>query len=258
MKKRIVSTILVLIFLFIAFFAGYQIYREYSEYHEGAEIYRELEEYVKLPEGSEQQNADDSEPFESDGEPDKIIDWPVVDFNALKDINPDCVAWIQIEGTEINYPVVQGEDNSYYLKHLFEGKWNSSGSIFLDSRVAADLSERHSIIYGHHMKNGTMFSDLTEYKKQEYYDAHPAGFLITPNANYQIVFFAGYVARANDAAWKTEYEFDEAFSEWLCDTIEKSCFDSDIYPTNSDRIITLSTCSYEFKNARFVLHGVLR
>lgn len=77
---------------------------------------------------------------------DAII-WPVVDFAALESINSDCVAWIRIDGTEIDYPVVQGHDNSFYLKHLFDGEWNSTGCIFLDSRVEPDLSDQHSVLY---------------------------------------------------------------------------------------------------------------
>ena len=92
--------------------------------------------------------------------------------------NPDIVAWIYIEGTKINYPIVQGEDNSYYLKHLFSGEWNGSGCIFLDSRNDASFADRHSIIYGHHMKNGTMFTDLDKYKKQDFFDEHPVALLI--------------------------------------------------------------------------------
>ena len=108
---------------------------------------------------------------------------------GLKEINEDCVAWIYIEDTAINYPVVQGSDNSFYLKHLIDGKWNSAGCIFLDFRVDSNISDRHSIIYGHHMKDGTMFSGLTKYKKQDYYEAHPEGLLINgASANIAIPY----------------------------------------------------------------------
>lgn len=258
MKKKIIITVLILFFLSVAIYAGNQIFREYSEYHESADSYTDLEEYIKPPEAPETELQDTTEPTESGDEHVEEIVWPVVDFESLMAINSDCVAWIQIEGTEINYPVVQGEDNSYYLKHLFEGKWNSAGCIFLDSRVAADISDRHSIIYGHHMKNGTMFSGLTKYKKQDYFDAHPTGYLLTPAGNYQIEFFAGYVASTKDDAWELGFGSDEAFLDWANRAIEKSWFDSDITLSATDRIITLSTCSYEFDNARFVLLGRLK
>ena len=108
-----------------------------------------------------------------------------------------------------------------------------------------------------HMKNGTMFTDLDKYKKQEFFDEHPVALLITPDKNYKVVFFAGYVAAPQDDAW--EIGFTEAeFEVWLQNAADRSCFTSEIAPNNSDHILTLSTCSYEFDDARFVLAGVLR
>lgn len=120
-----------------------------SEYEGGDSSYTDIEQYVSI----EEEPEDDSNGQENEnqsGESESDVSWPTVDFAALTEINPDIVAWIYIEGTEINYPVVQGIDNQYYLKHLFNGKWNSSGCIFLDSRNTPDFSDRRSIIYGHH------------------------------------------------------------------------------------------------------------
>lgn len=187
------------------------------------------------------------------------IAWPVVDFAALESINSDCVAWIRIDGTEIDYPVVQGHDNSFYLKHLFDGEWNGAGCIFLDSRVNPDLSDRHSVLYGHHMKNGTMFSDIAKYKDQTFYENHTTGMILTPTENYRIEFFAGYVAGADDEnAWKVTFATEDEYVDWLNETVGRSWFKSEVIPTAEDRVITLSTCSYEFNNARFVLIGRLK
>lgn len=187
------------------------------------------------------------------------ITWPVVDFAALKGINSNCVAWIRIDGTEIDYPVVQGHDNSFYLKHLFDGEWNSAGCIFLDSRVEPDLSDRHSVLYGHHMKNGTMFSDISNYKDQTFYENHTTGMILTPSKNYRIEFFAGYVVGADDeTAWKVTFATEDEYADWLNETVGRSWFKSEGIPTAEDRVITLSTCSYEFNNARFVLIGRLK
>ena len=254
MKKKTLYTILILVFAGIFILGAVQVYLQLREYGEGESSYTEMEQYVWVDEspedtGDERQDGNQS----GEGEPD--ISWPAVDFNALSEINPDIVAWIYIEGTEINYPVVQGADNQYYLKHLFNGKWNSSGCIFLDSRNTPDFSDRHSIIYGHHMKNGTMFSGLTEYKKQEFYDAHPTVLLLTPEKNIRIEIFAGYVAGVSDKAWEIALGSDEEFGDWLEAAEERSCFESEIAPAVTNRVITLSTCSYEFDNARFVLVG---
>ena len=107
------------------------------------------------------------------------------------------------------------------------------------------------------MKDGTMFSGLTKYKKQDYYEAHPEGLLITLERTYRIEFFAGYVASVEDPAWKVGFESDADFETWINEAKKSSWFTSPLSPAVTDRILTLSTCSYEFDNARFVLHAVL-
>lgn len=245
MKEKRLYTILILVFTGIFIFSAFQIYQKLKEYEEGSSVYTDAKQYVSI-----------EEPEGGSGEPED--NWPVVDFSALAETNSDIVAWIYIEGTEINYPIVQGTDNQYYLKHLFNNKWNSSGCIFLDSRNKSDFSNRHSIIYGHHMKNGTMFSGLTDYKEQEFYNAHPDILLMTSKQNIRVELFAGYVADVKDDAWKINFGSDTEFNEWLSEAKERSCFESKIAPVVTDRIVTFSTCSYEFKNARFVLLGVIR
>ena len=250
--RKTVYVILTLIFAFALIFSGYKLCREYSEQQESIDLYTDLEEFVSVPDEA----PNTTNPSES-GETTPAYVGPAIDFDELKKINDDCVAWIYIEDTDINYPIVQGSDNSYYLKHLIDGKWNSSGSIFMDSRVSADISDRHSIIYGHHMKNGTMFSRLTKYKEQEYFDAHPEGWLITPEDTYRIEFFAGYVANVKSVAWDLEFESDADFETWIKEAQKQSWFTSPFSPAVTDRILTLSTCSYEFDNARYVLHGIV-
>lgn len=254
MKKKIVCTILVLLFGCGIAFSAYQIYKIFHEYEAGQSVYEDLSEYVELPDKPDAPDIPTVAQPES-GETAEVIVWPQIDFEALSQINSDIVGWIYLEGSEINYPIAQSEDNSYYLKHLFDKSSNSSGCIFLDCRNAADFTDRHSIIYGHHMKNGTMFSGLDSYKSQAYYDEHPQILLMTPEQNYVIEIFAGYVASVQDDAWQTEFGAGADFGDWLNRAIERSCFTSNMTPAATDRIITLSTCSYEFNNARFVLLG---
>ena len=136
-------------------FSGYQIYKIFSEYESGECAYEDLQIYVStLSITSTPQNSSESE--------EKIENvWPEVDFEGLATINPDIVGWIYSEGTPINYPIMQGTDNSYYLKHLYIGEYNGASSIFLDGRNSSDFSDRHIVVYGHHMQNGSMFSSLT-------------------------------------------------------------------------------------------------
>ncbi len=183
--------------------------------------------------------------------------FPVVDFDALSDINEDIIAWIYIEGTNINYPIVQGEDNDYYLHYTFTGEENRVGSIFMDYRCENDFTGRNSVIYGHRLSDKTMFTALKNYKKQWYYNTYPNYIIVTPEKNYLVKIFSGYVATVKDEAWQVNFDSDEEFEVWLKNTKAKSLFKSNVTPKATDHIITLSTCTYEFDNARFVLFGVL-
>lgn len=186
------------------------------------------------------------------------ISFPQVDFIGLRSINEQVVGWIYDEASVINYPIVQADDNDYYLHRMFNGESNPSGAIFLDCRNQSDFSDSHCIVYGHHMKDGSMFAALSNYKSQEYYEEHPQMLLLTPDGNYVIEIFAGYVADVEDDAWVTGFALEEDYESWIAASISKSLISTGIVPTASDHILTLSTCSYEFQDARFVLLGVLR
>ena len=257
MKHKVIYGVILTILTGIMAFAGWKIWEELSEYETGEEAYDEIEQHVIIPTPlAPQENATTEEIYPPKSDDDGTV-WPEVDFTALQEINPDILAWIYIDGTEINYPVVQGEDNSYYLKHLFTGEWNSSGCIFLDSRNNGDFSDRHNVIYGHHMKNGSMFSGLDSYKKQDFYKLHPVVLILTPDQYYKMEIFSAYVANVEENAWEMGFTAAE-YEAWLKEIAEKTCITTNIVPAVTDSILTLSTCSYEFNDARFVVHGILR
>lgn len=253
--------VLILFFAAVFVFSGWQLFTILRAYQEGQNSYASMEQYISFieTENTAPGTAPTVPPTEDSSDVTEAPDpspWPQVAFDQLSKINPDIVAWIYIEGTNINYPVVQGSDNSYYLNRLFDGSYNNSGCIFLDAACASDFSHPHSILYGHHMKDKSMFSALTDYKDQAFYDEHSVAFLITPSACYKIQFFSGYVSDTWGNAWDLNFHEDE-YMGWLNDIQQKSYFASDHAPTGADRIITLSTCSYEFDTAKFVLHGYI-
>lgn len=249
--KKFVCILLMLVLLGVLGYCIWQIVGITDEYQAGEQAYEELEQYIVMPETVPVETVAGEESVEAENAPAQI-QWPQVDFKALAQVNGDIVGWLCIPGTVINYPVVQGEDNEYYLKHLFDGKTNSSGCIYLDCGAEGDFTSMNSVLHGHHMKNGSMFAGICKYKDQSYFDEHPTAMLLTPEGNYRVEFFAGYVCNAASDAWN--YDVDE---DWIDKRIRSSCFDADLVPTTEDRILTLSTCSYEFTDARFVLHGIL-
>ena len=155
--RKSICVILTLFLASSAAFAGYQIYREYTERQESVDTYTDLENLISFPEALPEEEPDETNPSES-GETEPAPVGPTIDFAALKEINENCVAWIYIEDTAINYPVVQGSDNSYYLKHLIDGKWNSAGCIFLDSRVYNGNNKEETVSLEALENSSTLFS----------------------------------------------------------------------------------------------------
>ena len=249
--KKFICILLILVLLAVLGYCVWQIMGITDEYQAGEQVYEELEQYIVMPETVPVETTDTEEIVEAETAPAQI-QWPQVDFDALAQVNGDIVGWLYVPGTVINYPVVQGDDNEYYLKHLFDGKYNSSGCIYLDCGAEGDFTTMNSVLHGHHMKNGSMFAGICKYKDQSYFDEHPTAMLLTPDGNYLVEFFSGYVCEVTADAW--DYDFDES---WLDKRIRSSYFSADVIPTTEDHILTLSTCSYEFTDARFVLHGIL-
>lgn len=262
MKKGI-FVVLIILLIGVFLFSGWKVFDTLREYRIGDHFYRNMEQYVSIPEPEEtkpqDKNAQSQKEETTDPtavtEPTEPV-WPEVDFAALREINSDVVGWIYIPGTRINYPILHGDTNDTYLYHLMTGEYNSSGSIFLDANAESDFSSQNSPIHGHHMKNGTMFADIADYRDQNFYEAHPVAMLLTPEGNYYVRIFSGYVTDAWDDVWNTAFSKD-AFAAWLRKAERQSYFTADVVPTTEDRIVTFSTCTYEYNEARFVVHGVL-
>ena len=181
MKKTARKIAFVLIFLFFAgmtVFSGYKVYSILAEYREGERTSEALQQYVVLeptevsapPEKIQEEHTAETAPPELPTEPPVL--YPAVDFDGLHQTNADVIGWIYIEDTNINYPIVQGTDNKYYVDHMVDGTKNGAGSIFMDYRNALDFSDPNTVIYGHNMKNKTMFAHITEYKDPEFFEAH--------------------------------------------------------------------------------------
>ena len=187
----------------------------------------------------------------------KPADLPEINFKALQAVNPDVIGWIYSPNTTINYPVVQGDDNAYYLKHLADGTENRNGCPFLDVQNRPDFTDDNSIIYGHHMQNGTMFAGISWYEDQSYYDEHPVMYLITPSATYRIELFSGYITTMDSSAYMQNFGSVREHKDWLKEVSGRSDFRANLEISAYDRVITLSTCAYRFENARYVLHGKL-
>ncbi len=176
-----------------------------------------------------------------------------VDFAALQARNNEVIGWIYSPNTKINYPVVKGVDNDFYLSHTFDGTANANGSIFMDANCDTDLSMHNTILYGHHMNDGSMFASLTDYRQTGYLEAHPVLYYYTPNQNYLLEVFCCFVTGPDSDVYSFNFSSNEEFERYLESWRSRSNFDTDVQVSGDDHIMTLSTCTYEYEDARYVV-----
>ena len=172
---------------------------------------------------------------------------------SLNEAYPDAIGWLYIPNTNISYPVTQGRDNEYYLSHAYDDSSLKAGTIFLDYRCENRFMNPVNILYGHSMKNGTMFAGVLNFADSSYFESHRYGWLATPETVYRIDFFSCAKTDSNDEL----YNGNTPISEWIPHILEKSVVQRETEYTDNDRFISLSTCSYEFEDARTVLTGRL-
>ena len=238
-KKKFLYTILMLICIAVFIFALYNVINILLEYKEIEDFYdNTIDEYVEL---------------DDEG----VITY--VDLPKLIEKNSDVKGWMYIEGTAINYPVLQGPDNDYYLYVNYDDKYSEAGSIFVDSYCNGDMSDDHTIIYGHNMKNDTMFGTLNDFKNQAHRDAHPYVYILTPNGmwnKYEI--FAYYRANINDGTFDLFTGNVNKMKSYVDLVSTKNYLSNDLIPTNGEKVITLSTCTEDLADdSRNVLQAKL-
>ncbi|MCL2004186.1 MAG: class B sortase [Oscillospiraceae bacterium] len=232
-------------------YSGYRLNETMQIYSEGAAVYDGLSSQVRkasVPAGAV--------PAEQTGG-EKAAPAAVIDFEALETINGDAAAWLYSPGTVIDYPVMKADDYSYYLTRLPDGTVNANGSLFIDYNNPSDFSGGLTVIYGHHMRSGSMFGSLMGYKNQEYYENHPAMHLYTEHADYRIELLYGFITAAGE--WSAQsFMLEENTGSLLTYAAQNTTFVSRAAYEPGDRIVVLSTCSYEFDDARYAVVGVLR
>ena len=178
-------------------------------------------------------------------------DYITVDFKTLQAKYPDVVGWLYCANTGLNYPIVQTaeEGGEYYLYRDIDGSSNKNGTVFLDWQCSSNFTSQNNLVYGHNMKTGRMFAPIVKYRDQSFYDAHPYMYLYTPNQLYKVNLFAGMVTPHDSAVYSYSLS-----SDYIKECIANSTFKSSV-GTPTGNILTLSTCAYDFDNARYVVMG---
>lgn len=248
-KSDVLLTIALIVAIAVFCYAAFNLYHIYTEYKKGTDEYNQIEEMAVT-----ERDADSAEV----AGPNVQLKPPIeVDFDKLKSVNEDVVGWIYVDALpDISYPIVKGKDNQTYLHQTYEKNYNFAGTIFVDYENSGDFSDCNTLVYGHNMKNGSMFGHLKKFREDDkLYKQDKYFWILTPERNYRYEIISAYTTGVNSDTYTLFKGPGEEFEKYL-ETIkgysEIQTDDTDL--TIKDRIVTLSTCTGN-ESTRFVVQG---
>lgn len=246
-KKSVGSLIVIIISSIVLVVALFNILQITNEYKQGQNLYGSLQSYTTIP-----QPTGDTLVLTDETAGAIQIDW-----NALHSVNPEIIAWVYIPGTQINYPVAQGKDNNYYLGYNVDGTQNSSGSIFMEMNNNPDFSDQNSVLYGHNMKDGSMFAGLHDYQDAVFFQSHPYIYIYTPGSEKRYNIFSAYETDAVSDSYMLTFADERDFMTYVQGAQKKSSLQTAVQVDENDKLLTLSTCVRDRRSKRYVVAGVL-
>lgn len=251
MKKRTWTPLLLVLAVVLLAVGGFKTYSDYSKRAAARQEKESLAELANRPE--ESTTAEEPEVEATEPETEEPYESPI-HFEELRKINPDIVGWLRIKDTAIDYPIVQAGNNDTYLKTDFEGKESVYGSIYLDYECEPDFSGRHNIIYGHNMKDGSMFKDIVKYKDEQYFKAHQDITVYTPEKEYHLRPISVLYTDPTGMRRKTKFATDLSFSAYVQE-MTKGCPFLKMPEEEITQLWSFITCSYEYNDARTILYA---
>jgi len=250
-------------FLVFGGWLGYELYTDWQSQKYYKALSADVESRPREP-GYSRPSTPPSEPpapgEDADDEPDEEEEpeWvPYVDFAALAERYPGVIGWIKLDGTALDYPIMQTDNNWYYLGRLPDGTQHRSGSVFMDYRNSPDFSDKNSLLYAHYSRTDDMFGALKNYRKQTFFDENPIMYVYTPTEDFVLVLFAGYLVDSGVEQPTRRFRDDAHFLDYIADLKRRSFFKTDVDVTADDRIVSLCTCAYDYTNARMIIVGKL-
>ena len=237
----ILRNIILIAAICVFLFSAYQLVNIYLEYKKGTDEYDKIREYVKEPEAGKEDKKDEPKAKEEEEKKEEQIG-PQIDFAGLKQINPDIVGWIQMEALDVSYPIVKGTDNDHYLHYTFEGQQNAAGAIFMEHTNNSNFEDCNTIIYGHNMKNGSMFGTFRTLHEPENLTS-PYLWICLPDKSYRYEIFTVHTTSATGDTYTLFSAPDDQFAQYLKKMRDASEFEVGTEPTKDDKIVTLSTCT---------------
>lgn len=187
----------------------------------------------------------------------------MLQVRELQEQNADIVGWLEIEDTDINYPVLQGTDNSYYMTHNYKKEKSKNGSIFLNADYDWNIPSNNLLIYGHNLGNGMMFQELLKYEKESFYQEHPVIRFTTAEEDAEYEIISAFKSRVYHKSEKNVFRYyfflnsesEEEYNQFVKNAKNVSLYSIDATASYGDQLITLSTCSYYVEDGRFAVVG---
>lgn len=241
-----VNRILFLIALAVFLVAAGKLITIGFDYYSADREYRDMQDYIQTAEETEAESAEGSAPRLA------------VDFAALQEQNEDCIGWIYFENPDISYPVMKGVNNNEYLRTTFFGEARTAGSIFIDADNAADFSDENTFIYGHNMKDGTMFGQLKSYEEEAFYRENPQFMIYTPGGCGYYTIYSCYTANVNDEkdSFAISFSATEEYEEFQKMVKARSLYDTGVEVKPEQKTVTLMTCNKAGEDYRLLIHAV--
>ena len=249
-KSRI-RGIIILVLLAVMLVSGAMSIRSWMEDKRTREEYERLAELARETTAQPSTEAE-TEPGTAEPETEPYVS--PINFEELMRENPDTIGWIRVPDTNIDYPIVQGTDNDFYLNHDFYGKESIGGAIYLDFESQGDFVGRNNILYGHNMKNGSMFKDIVKYKDEEYFMEHQDITVYTPEREYHLRPMSVLYTEPTGMRRKTKFATEESFQAYV-EEMTKGCSFAQIPEKPLEQLWSFITCSYEFNDARTILYA---
>lgn len=260
-RRDIIRICIFVIALVLFIFSAASLIKIFSEYQKGLDIYESIHAAVfinestsMVPEGSIAETSTYADVTYAELDSEDKLNLENVDIEAIKAINSDGIAWIQIPAITRSYPVAHTDNNSYYLNHTFTREENNAGCIFIDARNYADFSDKNTIIYGHNMKNGTMFGMLNRFENQEFYNENDSHFYITTSLGIRVYqIFAVCLVPSDSMVYEIDFTGDITYENFLSYVTKSRLYSTGVTVLPTDSVVTLSTCTSDSKTRRVVL-----
>ena len=251
--SRTLRKVLLIVLILVFAAAAFLYIREQAPYMKNKSVYREASENYTAP----NKNASEG-PSEDPSGSDEVsgLKAPItVDFEALKAVNSDIQGWIYCEGTAIDYPVLKGETDDSYIHTDYRGEYDFAGAIFVEALDLDDFGDANTIVYGHSMKDGSMFYVLRRWRSQSFADEHPYIWLLTPECDYRIEVFGAYVTEDGSDVYTIFREGGQQLLDYVNKAQKRSVIKTGVSLDADSKYILLSTCSRDNSDERTVVHG---